>query len=110
MSTHSKKKIPQDTNFPALGRLLTWVDRPGNVNTIIKILAGVCVLLILVDFTFDKHRHFEFENLIGFFGFFGFFAFGSIVLASKALRTIIKRPEDYYAPKSIDAEATPAVE
>ncbi len=73
-----------------------WLDDPRNVNLIVRILATVCVLLVLLDLVIDKHPHFSFEGWFGFFGFFGFLAFFLLVLAGKQLRRVLMRDEDYY--------------
>ena len=54
------------------------------------------VLLFLADAAYHKHIHFEGERVFGFYALVGFFAFVGIVLSGKALRRILKRPEDYY--------------
>ena len=94
--------------YPALGRLLLWVDKPGSANKIFWALALFCVALFLFDFTFEKHGNFSLEDLPGFFGVFGFIAFTAVILGAKALRVLIKRPEDFYADKAIDTEDYPA--
>ena len=93
--------------LPALGRMLLWVDRPGSANKIFWALAVVCALLFLADFAYEKHGHFAVENLPGFFGVYGFVMFTGLILAAKALRVLIKRPEDFYGDKAIDREEYP---
>ena len=96
---------PED--YPALGRALTWVDRPGSANKIFWALAVVCALLFLADFTYDKYGHFDVEKIPGFYGAFGFVMFTCLILLAKGLRVLIKRPEDYYGSKAIDQEEYP---
>ena len=55
-----------------------------------------CALLLAVDPLVHKHGEFAFEEWFGFHGFFGFIACVLLVLAAKALRVWLKRPEDYY--------------
>ena len=93
--------------LPALGRMLLWVDRPGSANKIFWALAVVCALLFLADFTYEKHGHFAVENLPGFFGVYGFVMFTGLILVAKALRVLIKRPENFYGDKAIDREEYP---
>ena len=102
----SKKKQRQE-DLPALGQMMSWVDKPGSLSIIIKALIILCIGLVLADFTYDKHGHFDMEHYPGFYAVFGFIAFGIIVLAAKALRTLIKQPEDYYSPYAVDAEEMP---
>lgn len=93
--------------YPALGRLLTWVDKPGSGTKIFYALAALCAVLFLLSFTYDRHGHFEVEHWPGFFGGYGFVMFTLLILAAKTLRIFIKRPEDYYGDKAIDSEAYP---
>lgn len=94
-------------SYPALGRAMLWVDKPGSATKIVTALAVVCVLLGLADFTYHKHVHFEIEEIPNFYGFYGFIMFSALILAAKVLRTIIKRPEDYYGDKAVDSETYP---
>jgi len=98
----------RDKNLPFLGRMMTWVDRPGSANKIFWALALVSLGLFLADFTYKKYGAFAIETIPGFFGFSGFVMFTAVVLLSKALRVLVKRPEDYYGNKTIDCEDYPA--
>ena len=102
----SEHKDNPDT-YPALGRLLTWVDKPGSGNKMFRGLVVVCGLLFAADFAIEKHSAFEMEDLPGFFAIYGFVSFTVLILAAKALRVLIKRPEDYYGDKAIDREEYP---
>lgn len=100
---------PKDNpdSFPALGRMLLWVDRPGSATKVFWALAVVCGLLFLADFTYEKHGHFDVEHLPGFFGIYGFVMFTGLILAAKGLRVLIKRDEDFYGDKAVDREDYP---
>lgn len=98
----------RDENLPALGRMMLWVDKPGSVNKIVWGLAALCLVLFLLDFTYDSHGHFAVEAIPGAYGIYGFVMFTALILAAKALRFFIKRPEDYYGDKAVDAEEYPA--
>lgn len=93
--------------LPRLGRLLLWVDRPGSANKVFWALAAVCLVVFLLDFTYEKHAYFDFEHIPGFFAIYGFVMFTGLILAAKALRELIKRPEDYYGDKAVDRENYP---
>jgi hypothetical protein len=73
-----------------------WLDRKENVTKVYWAVWVVCGVLLLIDPLIHKHEEFAFAEWFGFFGFFGFFACVGLVLAAKALRRILKRPEDYY--------------
>jgi hypothetical protein len=73
-----------------------WLDDSRNVTRIFWSVWIVCGLLFVADAFYDKHPHFTAEGWFGFYGIFGFVACVGLVLAAKALRVILKRPEDYY--------------
>lgn len=73
-----------------------WLDRPGNVERLVKALYWVCGLLLVIDVFIPKHGPFAVEHVFGFYGLFGFVACIVLVLAAKQLRKILLRPEDYY--------------
>jgi hypothetical protein len=73
-----------------------WLDDPRNVTLLVRVLTGVCLLLVLADLLYTKHGHFAWERLFGFHGLFGFTSFFLLVLAGKHLRKLLMRDEDYY--------------
>ena len=106
----AKMKMTKPENIHPIGEKLLWVEKPENIRLMIIGLAVFCALLFLGDFIIDRHGHFELENIPGFYGIFGFLAFSFIIIATKFLRMIIGRKEDYYAPNAIDAEDYPPQE
>ena len=50
-----------------------WLERPQTIRKIVWALVAVCAALLLADFFYHKHVHFEFEHWFGFFAFYGFF-------------------------------------
>jgi len=101
--------IPSDKseNNPTLGRILVWFINPKNSKVIILTLVGICFILFLADFTYDKYGHFAVEKYKGFYGFYGFLMFTGLILVAKLLRFFVKRPEDYYGDSAIDHEEFP---
>lgn len=73
-----------------------------------KVLAALCVVVFALGFTFEAHGHFEAEHVPGFYAVYGFVMFTLLILAARGLRWFIKRPEDYYGDKAVDAEDYPA--
>ena len=73
-----------------------WLDDMRNVHKLVWALVGVCALLFLSDFVYEKHVIFAFENWFGFFGLFGFFVSFALVLTARELRKVLMRDEDYY--------------
>ncbi len=93
--------------YPLLGRLMLWVDKPGSATRLFYGLAGLCAVLFLLDFTYEKHGHFKAEDYPGFYGVYGFVMFTGLILLAKGLRVLIKRDEGYYGDKAIDTEDYP---
>lgn len=104
---NDKKNINDPEKLPWLGRKLLWVDNPANVKRLFIALIVICIALFVTDFIYTRHGNFEFEHYQGFYGAFGFIAFCVVIFGAKALRTLIKRDEDYYAPRVIDTEEYP---
>jgi len=90
-----------------LGQKLLWVEKPGNIKRMVLVLAIICAVLFIADFTGLRYGHFSIEEVPGFYGVFGFLAFSFIVISTKYLRMLIGRNEDYYAPGVVDPEDYP---
>lgn len=73
-----------------------WLDRKENVTKVYWSVWLLCALLLAIEPLVDKHPYFSFEAWFGFHGFYGFVACVGLVLAAKALRVVLRRPEDYY--------------
>ena len=73
-----------------------WLDRGENVTKLYRGLWAIGIALIAADLFMHKHEEFGFAGWLGFYGFFGFVACVTLVVTAKALRRILKRPEDYY--------------
>jgi len=71
-------------------------DDPRNVKRVIRLLVGVCVVLMLADLFYVKQVHYGAERWFGFYGFYGFVGCVFLVLAAKELRKLVMREEDYY--------------
>jgi len=98
----------EDTStFPALGRALLWVDNKRNVERIVYGLYIICALLFAADFVYQKKVYLPVEKIPGFYAFYGFFMCAALVICAKAMRVILKRPEDYYAPDDVETEDYP---
>lgn len=73
-----------------------WLDDRRNIS---KIFWGLCVLCLgvfVADAFYEKHGEFEVEHYFGFYALFGFAAYVGLIFSAKALRKLLKRPEDYY--------------
>jgi hypothetical protein len=73
-----------------------WLDRGRNVSKVYWAVWIVCGLLLAVEPLVHKHGEFAFEEWFGVHGLLGLGAGVLLVLVAKALRALVKRPEDYY--------------
>ena len=72
-------------------------DNPRNVKILLRSFFASLGVLLLVEFTFHKHPHFDWEGWPEFYAVFGFVACVVLVVAAKyILRPLMKRREDYY--------------
>ena len=97
----------ETSKLSLLGKTLSWFTKTKNANKLFLGLALLCFALFLADFTYHKHGHFHIEEIPGFYGAYGFFMFTALILVAKALRLLIKRPENYYGDKAVDGEEYP---
>lgn len=106
--TEPKSHPPTDpAKLPALGRALLFLDNPRSVTRIVYGLYAVCAGLVLLDLAYEKHPYFEIEHLFGFYGWYGFVMCVLLVVSAKAMRVVLMRPEDYYAPHDTQSEPHP---
>lgn len=73
-----------------------WLDDPRNVDRVVYAVYAACGLLFVLDVLTHKHGPFAIEHMFGFYGIYGFVACVGLVLAAKAMRRVLMRPEDYY--------------
>jgi hypothetical protein len=73
-----------------------WLDDPRNVTRLYRGLWAVGIVLVLLDAVVQRHEDLDFVATPAFYAAYGFFACVLLVLAAKALRRVLKRPEDYY--------------
>ena len=73
-----------------------WLDDAANVRKVYYGMWVVCALLLLAALLIDKHGEVPVEHVFGFHGLYGLVACVALVLAAKALRRVLKRPENYY--------------
>lgn len=81
---------------PTRGERRYWLDDMRNVDKLVYTLYGICAVLLLIDVFVPKHGPFAIEHWFGFYGIYGFVACVGLVLAARALRVVLIRPEDYY--------------
>jgi hypothetical protein len=79
-----------------VGQSSHWLDRPGSVKKLIRVLAILCLLVVAGDLVYEKHGHYSWENFPGSYAILGFSSCVAFVLGATLLRRILKRGEDYY--------------
>ena len=73
-----------------------WLDSKNNVTKVYRGVWIACALLLVAELFVHPHGHFAVEEWFGFYGFYGFIVCVGLVLGAKALRVVLKRPENYY--------------
>ena len=69
---------------------------PKATRRIIGVLIGICVLVSVADFFYDKDAHFAFQKIPAFNSLYGFVSFVFLVFTAIVLRRIVMRDENYY--------------
>ncbi len=73
-----------------------YLDKPGNIERLLKVFYVVCALLFAADFVVHRHTKIALEEFPAFYAVFGFVAFVALVIGSFALRKLVMRKKDYY--------------
>jgi hypothetical protein len=73
-----------------------WLVRPATIRRLWIVSIVVLTLLTLLDLLIPKHGHFGLEDSFGFGSWYGFASCVVLVLVSRALGFVLKRPDGYY--------------
>ena len=73
-----------------------YLDKPENVQRLLRVFYVLCALLFVADFIVHRHTMIALEEFPAFYAVFGFVAFVVLVIGSIALRKLIMRKENYY--------------
>ena len=73
-----------------------WLVRPATIKGLWIAFIAVLAATVAAGFAVDMHPHFEIERFPAFFAVLGFLACVAMVLGSKLLGLLLKRPDDYY--------------
>ena len=73
-----------------------WLVRPTTIRKIWIISIIVLILTVLGDFIVHHHAYFGVDGTFGFGAWYGFISCVILVVGSKALGYILKRPDTYY--------------
>ncbi|MEG9861325.1 MAG: hypothetical protein V6Z81_02290 [Parvularculales bacterium] len=105
MTHNTPAPSSKDTSsLPWLSRKLLWIDHKKTPDRILYGLFVIAIGFVIAGYVASLHGHYAIESVIGFYGLFGFIMCILLVLVSKFLRRILKRPEDYYHPYTTDTE------
>ena len=90
--------------------IFSWTENPKVMRMLTIIFILFCGVLFLADFLYERHPHFYIDRLFGFYGIYGFVMFTFIIFASKALRMLVMKKENFYGSKAVDCEEYPTKE
>ena len=96
MSTKEPPGEPSRSDGESSDEKSYWLDRPSTHNLIAIALVAICVAVVIGDFFYEQHGHFDYDKWNGFYAIFGFVAYVCIVQTAKILREFVQRDEDYY--------------
>ena len=103
----AKRSTKKADKLHPIGEKLLWVEDSENISKMIKGLAAFCGLLFVANLFIHLHGYFAIEAIPGFYGVYGFVAFAFIVIATKYLKLVIGREENYYESRAVDSEEYP---
>lgn len=73
-----------------------WLARPSTIRLLWWVFGAVLALSVAAQLVFKVKGYFGVDGWFGFGAIYGFLACLAMVLVSKALGWVLKRPEDYY--------------
>jgi len=73
-----------------------WLVRPQTIRRLWIISITVLAVTVLSDLFIDHHAYFGIDGSFGFGAWFGFVSCVVLVVFSKALSALLKRPDTYY--------------
>ena len=103
-------KPSNQKNLPVLGRILLITESEVLRKRLVAGLAIFCAVLFLLDFLHLRHGKFSIEGAPGFYGVFGFLAFAFIIFATKGLKRLLSREENYYGDSGTESEEHPVID
>lgn len=103
---HGPPQLGEAGEHPVSILLFSWMRTKLFYRLLMGALAGLGVLLIVIEAVMFIERGTivrGLETLPGFFGLFGLLAFSFAVLSGWPLGKLLRRPEDYYDTSSGEA-------
>lgn len=71
-------------------------DNPKNIKRLLLGFYICCIALVVIELFVERHTYHAWESVFGFYAIYGFVGCVFLVLASKVLRKLVMRDEDYY--------------
>lgn len=90
-----------------IGKKLRWIERERNTTRMFWSLAAICGLLVVINLFHGLHGYLDVEEIPAIYAITGFVALTFVALASRVLRLIIRRGENYYGNHGVDGETYP---
>lgn len=107
---NSMSRTPDDGIHPMSRILFGWTEMKGIGSIIFWGMAGLSILLVLLDLVVHRHEKIEIANSVGFYALWGFAAFSFVVLMGWPLGRLLRRDENYYGDLSgPPADIDPAI-
>jgi hypothetical protein len=82
--------------MPSPSRNDHWLARPETVRLLWRGFLAILALTVLAELAIEKHPYFAVDGWLGFNAAFGFLACVGLIVVSKALSALLKRPDTYY--------------
>ena len=79
-----------------------WLDKPKNIKRLWLLFIGILVATVLAEKFVHLHPVFEMEGWFGFHAAYGFVACALMIIVSKLLALLLKRPDTFYAKDGAD--------
>ena len=73
-----------------------WLARPQNIKLMWRGFLGILALTVLSELFVEAHPHFGIDGTFGFHAWYGFAACVVLIVGSKALGALLKRPDSHY--------------
>lgn len=73
-----------------------WLLRKENIRKLWVVFIAILLVTVIAGIFVHQHDHFGIEDSFGFFAWYGFITCVGMVVFTKLLGFILKRPEDYY--------------
>lgn len=73
-----------------------WLRRPGTIRGLWILFGTILAATVIADLFFERHALFGVDGGFGFYAWYGFAACVALVLGSRLLGLLLKRPDTYY--------------